>query len=305
MSKVCIRCRTDCSGRPRVRDGSGSYICKACLRPAEAARFGAGSLQTAVAPIEVAPVATADPIRVRAPVGLQLCPECQSSIPYGMTLCVQCGYDAAKGRQHSTEIGVEAEPEPQGPPSGKCYKCGYSLQGLKSPRCPECGAISTRVADIRERMRRQSQETMRWAYIKPLIHLAIGAALLLAIIFTSADPRAYAIFYGLKLAIGVPIGVVSFFLCCLIYMGFDAPMHLTALRLAGVYALTDGLGGLIGLAGIPFIPFTITMAIYVCLLADALDVDLQDAVIIGLVTWLIKWFGLIAIFVYVLETEIL
>jgi hypothetical protein len=72
-----------------------------------------------------------------------------------------------------------------------------------------------------------------------------------------------------------------------------------------VYALTDGIGGLLGLAGIPFIPFTITMAVYVCLLADALDVDLQDAVIIGLVTWLIKWFGLIAIFVYVLEAEIL
>jgi hypothetical protein len=190
----------------------------------------------------VAPIEIAAPIKVQAPIGLQVCPECQSSIPYGMTLCVQCGYDTAKGRQHATEIGVEPEPEPTGPPSSKCYKCGYSLQGLKSPKCPECGAVSTRVADIRERMRRQSQETMRWAYIKPLIHFAIGAALLLLIIFTSKDPRGYAVFYGLKLAIGVPIGVVAFFLCCLIYMGFDAPMHLTALRRACTRSPTESAG---------------------------------------------------------------
>ena len=59
------------------------------------------------------------------------------------------------------------------------------------------------------------------------------------------------------------------------------------------------------MAGIPFIPFTITMAVYVCLLADALDVDLQDAVLIGLVTWLIKWFGLMAILYYLLDASIL
>jgi hypothetical protein len=69
----------------------------------------------------------------------------------------------------------------------------------------------------------------------------IGTTILLVVIFTSDEPRGYGIFYGLQLAIGVPIGVVAFFLCCLLWMGFDAPMHLTALRLVGVYALTDGL----------------------------------------------------------------
>jgi hypothetical protein len=34
---------------------------------------------------------------------------------------------------------TEGELPPPTGPSGKCVMCGYSLEGLPSPRCPECG----------------------------------------------------------------------------------------------------------------------------------------------------------------------
>jgi hypothetical protein len=34
---------------------------------------------------------------------------------------------------------LEGELPPPTGPNGKCVMCGYSLDGLPSPRCPECG----------------------------------------------------------------------------------------------------------------------------------------------------------------------
>jgi hypothetical protein len=309
-AKTCIRCRTDCSGRARIRDGNGRYICRRCLRPEELAKVD-GGLPQPVAPIPVAAPVPDDPAGFdplpfeipEAPAGLAVCPQCQSSIPYGSSLCIQCGYDTAKGKHISTTLGIDEPDTPKGSPaSGKCVKCGYTLKGLKSPRCPECGHLST-PNDIKERMRATSRQTARWAYLKPLIHFGIGILILSFIAAASDAPSGVAILYGVKLAIGVPIGVLAFFLCCLIWMGFDAPMHLTAIRLAGVYALTDAAAALLSFVPIPLIPWLITLALYVGLLAESLELDLQDAILVGLVTWFIKFMALMFLLAWLLSQQ--
>jgi hypothetical protein len=214
-----------------------------------------------------------------------------------------CGFDTAKGKQIGTTLGVEEPDVPKGKPaSGKCVKCGYNLRGLKDPRCPECGHFST-PNDIKERMRLTSKQTARAAYMKPIIQFAAGALVLSFVAAGSENPGWFAIIYTVKLAIGVPIGVLAFFLCCLLWMGFDAPMHLTALRLAGIYAVVDAVGAVLGLLPIPLVPFLLTMALYIGMLAESLELDLQDAILVGLVTWFIKFIGVISLAVYLLNME--
>jgi hypothetical protein len=280
-AKICIRCKQDCSTRPRTKDAQGRYLCREC-QDAKAAE---------------APIAVADeplPIGIvedPAPTGLVVCPSCGSSIPNGGALCVQCGYDVRKGAKLATDRGAAPEaPSPIPPRQGKCGKCGYSLKGLKAPRCPECGTVVGRLTD-RERRRRENAETVRWSYLKPLIQLGIGLGG--AAVYYAATGQAAAILpHALLFMIMVPFGLVAFLACCGLWIGFDAPIHMLMLRLAAVYALV-GLTTIIAqFIPLGMIQLLVVIFVYVSLLSESLDLELTDAIIVAIVT-----FGLM-IFVY-------
>src|SRR5258708_4962588 len=42
-AKVCIKCGSDCSGKPRTKDAQGRYTCKACLDAAQHKAAGANA----------------------------------------------------------------------------------------------------------------------------------------------------------------------------------------------------------------------------------------------------------------------
>ena len=95
--------------------------------------------------------------------------------------------------------------------------------------------------------------------------------------------------YLLGYLVGVPIGVAVFLLCCMIWIGFDAPIHLIAFRLAGVYAVTNIAQTLIGFA--PYggiVLWLIPMAMYVGLLSQMLEIELAEAIVVGFLTFLAK-----------------
>jgi hypothetical protein len=301
--KICVRCQTECSDRPRIKDQAGRYICKPCLKPEELSKLKQGrSAAPAAAGHEAVrqldessgalPDVPAIPITVSP--SLSVCPKCRSSIPYGQGLCIECGYDVARGRQLSTTTGVEEPPLVGKPAADKCTTCGYSLKGLNTPRCPECGTLSLPSTVARDRLHKQSRDTVRWAYLKPLIQFAVGFAVIILYYAFQNDMSDIA-YYAISYIITVPIGVVAFFICCALWMGFDAPLHLTAIRLAGVYAVTDAVGVILGQLPIPLLPWIITLMVYIGLLADSLELDLQDAMLVGIVTWFIKLFAVIAI----------
>jgi hypothetical protein len=297
--KTCIRCGQDCSGKPRVKNAQGRYTCRACLKPEEAARMGQRATVAAVAapsapgpapePDDAIPLDLAD-VESAAPAAAALCPSCRSSIPYGAMVCVQCGFHVASGKQFKTRAGDHLPEDPtipdRAPARAKCPKCGYDLKGLKKPRCPECGT-AVLPKDPKEKARDLSRETARWAYLKPLIQFAVGFAISMTVLAARGHPEGIPAF-AISYAIQVPIGCIAFFLCCLLWMGFDAPMHLTALRLAGVYALVDAATLVLGFLPVPLVPVLLILFLYVGLMAESLDLEIVDAVIVGLLTFFLK-----------------
>lgn len=273
--KVCIKCGTDCNGKPRTKDNKGRYTCKPCYDTVQASAAVPAEPDGAL-PIGL--VEDAAPI----PLGLQTCPSCQSSVPHGSAICVQCGYDLVRGKQLVVDTSTPKEESAVPPRQGKCGKCGYSIKELKAPRCPECGTLIGRLTD-RERRAKENAETVKWAYLKPIIHLAIGLGG--AAIFYSAmgEPELIAM-HALKYVIQVPIGVVIFLVCCVLWIGFDAPIHLLLLRLAGVYALVDLSAIFAAFIPVWSVQAAIVTLVYVGLLAESLDLDMQDAAIVGIVT---------------------
>lgn len=290
--KRCIHCGLDCSGKPRVKDRQGRYACQTCfdnLQSSPAPIVDDGALPADLLQLEAAatPAATFD-----------VCPNCRSSKPHGAPFCVQCGFDSRTGKTAATVHTTEKVRAVK--TKGQCPECGYSLKGLKEPRCPECGTVVV-AQTHREQERRDSIRTVRMAYIKPLIQFAIGllgVGIVLAVQEQESELPGYLLLYGIR----VPIGVAGYFICCLIWIGFDEPLHLIALRLAGVYALVDFLSVLLGaFIPIPMLVNVIALVFYVAMLSESLDLDIQDAVIVGMVTFLLRFMAAMAILAYLLS----
>ncbi len=305
-AKTCTRCGTDCNGKPRSKDLQGRYTCQPCVDKLQVQQATpkpspnpAPKPTTRPAPSGPAPAVAGD----AEPDGFDVfdlapsanepkvapCPNCGRPVNENAAVCVSCGYSKAHGRI-LTESDV---PKSADPPRGvrqQCKKCGYDLRGLKVPKCPECGTVNTRPTR-RERDKETSVEVARETYRKPLAYLVIGLiGMFLIRALEQGGGASHVVGYAIGYAIQVPIGLAVYWVCCLIWIGFDAPVHLTILRLAGIYALVDLIGTVIGFVPIlgGVIGWTIALFFYVGLLMDLLEMDLQDTIIVGLLTYLVK-----------------
>lgn len=297
-AKVCTRCGQDCAGKPRVKDQRGRYTCQPCYDQLKAER--------------TAPTPSPAPIAPSEPEGFDVfalessaeepktspCRNCGAPLAESAVLCVSCGFNKKLGRtaRESDVAAALPPPSPLATQRGrrtKCGKCGYDLRGTTGPKCPECGASA--MAPTREEKNRENSEAVRRdTYIKPLVYFAVGFGIVSLIQLLSGGIDDL-LFYAVGYAIQVPIGVAVYWVCCLIWIGFDAPVHVTALRLAGIYALVDLASAIFSFVPIPIIGWVAPLLIYVGLLMDLLELDLQDAVIVALITFLVK--VLIAAFV--------
>jgi hypothetical protein len=121
-AKICIRCRQDCSGKPRTKDLQGNYTCKACLAhsqsapaaapaKAAAARGSSGGVKAppvrAAAPVEDADVFTA---LLDSSPGTEPCESCGDPMPTGSIVCIRCGFNRGAG-QHVKTRAVAATRE--------------------------------------------------------------------------------------------------------------------------------------------------------------------------------------------------
>lgn len=219
------------------------------------------------------------------------CRNCGAPLAASAVLCVSCGFNRQLGRT-AREGDVAAALPPPGPNAPrrgrriKCGQCGYDLRGITGMKCPECGA-SALAPTRQEKDRETSAAVAREAYLKPLIYFAVGFGAVSLIQLFSQGPM-HAAAYALGYAIQLPIGVAVFWVCCLVWIGFDAPIHLTALRLAGIYALVDLADVIFTFVPIPLVGWAVPLFIYIGLLMDLLEMDLQDAVIVALITFLVR-----------------
>lgn len=253
-AKVCIACGTDCAGRPRVKDPHGRYMCRACAdKRSPVTPSGASAADDA--PLDLVP----DLLDAPAIESVTPCPECGRPIAAGGTVCVSCGHNLATGKQLRIHKGTDKAPATTNP-----YKHHERLGVERADSAKE--------------------------YIKPIVMFLIGAGIVAIWQGAQAENPAAGAAYLLRYAINVPIAVIVFATCCLIWIGFDAPLHLTALRIAGIYAICDLVQHTINqvpLAGI--FAWVITIFVYIGLLSEMLDMDIQDAVVVALLTFLAKW----------------
>ena len=200
-SKVCVRCKVDVSGKPRVKDAKGRYLCRPCFdkaasegakaAPAKPVAIGAGGAADPgddvldnAAIFDLAPTAS-------VPQGGP-CPGCGNFVRAGTQVCVNCGYNAATGEAIATAVGVEK------------VKARPAFKSKDDVR--------------KDHLAASSGEMHRRAWINAGVVLAIGVVSSIGVIVgLSDDPGATLEFYGMMLAIAVPASFLAF--CALALLG--------------------------------------------------------------------------------------
>lgn len=302
-AKVCILCRQDCSNRPRVKDARGRYMCRACAD----ARAATASVAPAPRPSEARDEPADDAYDLMPDSllgdGPSPCPTCGQPIPAGSVLCLNCGFDVRKGAKLLTGTGVDDPDDPGSipvkgkPAAAKCPECGYDLKGLNTPRCPECGKLVVKKS-FEDKRAEDSRRAAREVWSKPLALIAVGLVGT-AIWELLADHTGRGLAESLLgIAVQVPIGLTVYFLCCLAWIGFDMPWRYIALRLAAVYAITGLVALPVGLIPIGLVRLGIMVITYVGLLMDMLDLEVQDAAIVAVLTVLANIFIAVAVAAY-------
>jgi hypothetical protein len=212
-------------------------------------------------------------------------------------VCNGCGYDRTRGSR-STPV----RPEPDGQYAYRprpCRSCGYDLNGVVSPNCPEC---NTPIARPHGGLLDDPRTVARTSYRKALIGIVIGLVGLLI---------AGGLHEGPRMLVGTlitwPAAIIAYALVKIIWDALDEPLTLLSVRalaplaigafaaillLPSSYqaALTgSGLGGLITLVFIVLITFN-----------TACEEDLDDSAAYTIPLVLLAAFGPPAAVAYLL-----
>jgi RNA polymerase subunit RPABC4/transcription elongation factor Spt4 len=209
---------------------------------------------------------------------LKPCPDCGRLVPGDSKKCVHCGF------------GIGSAPPPSAPdgPPKPCAFCQYDLRGSPSNTCPECGK-----AQPRRNRRSRDELASREVYVretrKAWFYIVVGVAIPLISVF--------AFTHSLKATVNTlilfgAIDTVAFLIYGtfgLLWMGFDAGLRSTFFRItacvAATYAASVAVIGLLWAFGcFGYVTMVLPVLVYTATLADLMEHDFSDAVIIALVT---------------------
>jgi|GEM_PF-3552742 len=232
--KICRICKRDCSAMKRVKDRAGNYVCQGCVdaRAASAGNSEAVPVDDGVIPIDLD--------GVTLPGTNEMCPGCGMPISSNAVVCLSCGFNQKKGKFTAEELAEAQDPEkPRKKKKYSCAKCGYSLEGLKTAKCPECGTINSRETG---KLNRDglSKQIVRDAYMLPLIYGGVGLVLTTVALLVNGAGLAGVIFAFAALLVGAIFSTGVYFMFCLMWSGFEMPMHMAAMRLFATFAVSWG-----------------------------------------------------------------
>ncbi|USN99223.1 MAG: hypothetical protein H6810_00655 [Phycisphaeraceae bacterium] len=301
IPKPCVICGLDLAGEPRVKDAKGHYVCKAFAenrRPCERARHAVAKPQAApeaplddlaaLARAEAAAVGemralTLEPEPDLAPDHALACPVCARPFVDESESCAGCGYKRDLGIKSSLYLKKSASPNGR---TVICPKCKYDMGAGASIICPECGT-KAQLETARAKERRVSASIARQAYMQPLITFLVCSALMLAF-WAYKGATTGVIWYAVGVPIELALGWLAYTTLCVLFLGFDAPQHLILLRLAAVYAATDVAFTAAGFIPIPVLPWVFALLTYISLLMYYLEMDMADAFILIVATFIAK-----------------
>ena len=225
------------------------------------------------------------------------CPCCHRRRTAGVERCTACGFDPAVGVASSTRfIGRRLE---GGAPA--CPGCGHLVRGIASLRCPECGADLVGERGHRA-WRREEQSKSLASYCRTPLLMALAGLLVagtvegLAAAGGSAGAALSAIGFVLaSYPILVAFGLGTYLVYAIVLTGIDAPLPFVAAQMAGIHGVMIGAGAVLGLVPVPLVGWLLGAAIYVHLLSEMLDLELNDAIAVAIVTWALRTAALTAL----------
>jgi hypothetical protein len=247
--------------------------------PIELEGLDPGAINALMAAESAAKVATLQPA-VTGPA--HPCGKCGRALAPDVQVCSVCGFDNRKGYT--------------GPRSAKklnCAECGYDLRGLTSAKCPECGTlvpIRSAKAEMEDYNARESRRVARNACLRPVIIFVVSMSIIVLIYALNGDIELI-VKNLIIFAIRVAVGIIVYFICCLTFLGFDAPMRLTALRLLAIYTLLHAMIAVFNSAfnfqtrfALGSFRFGLLYIVHIGLLISELDMDKADALIMATAT---------------------
>ena len=209
---------------------------------------------------------------------LKPCADCGRLVPGDSKKCVYCGFD----------IGVVPPPSTPDAPPRPCVFCQYDLRGSPSNICPECGKAQPR-KNKRARDELTSREVLKRERRKAAIYIAIGVAVpIIATYAFTHSPKAALNTLLLHAAITV-VAAAIYWTFGLLWMGFDAGLRSTLFRLAACVSATYAasflvIGLLYSFGCFGYVTMVMPVLVYTTTLADLMELDFSDAVLISLVT---------------------
>lgn len=179
-------------------------------------------------------------------------------------------------------------------PPVHCPQCKYDIRNLAGDTCPECG-ISLLAAIRKQERKSRARGDLKRAYVQSMASMVLAFGLMAGMLLLMERIDDLTL-YLIKYTVFVPLGLVVFAACSAIWIGFDQPFGITAIRLAAIYAIADAVGVAVKVLPIPLVQFIIPSLVYIGLLIKWLELDTQDAVILAVVTGAVRAVLLLIVF---------
>lgn len=300
VSKPCVACGADLAGKPRVKDAMGRYACPhyaerrtPCALAGESSEPGQpspgpsapgvaepdGNKAFDLFDIEPLPEPAAPP--PRTPSRPLACPLCITPLLPDAAACTGCGFNPEKGLSTSRKAPRKTV---KGRRYVACTNCSYDMGQCRTMVCPECGHVLAPLGH-QDWRKQASRDTVRWAYLQPAIMLAVGGAIALIYYGVTFGPGV-ALLYPVLLAAQAICGTIAFFILCMLWIGFDAPMHLTALRLLGIYAVMDAIDVATSFIALPCVGGIIGILAFYGMMMHLLELEWQQVLALSALTFL-------------------
>lgn len=190
------------------------------------------------------------------------CPGCGVPIEAGTVVCVHCGYNAQTGKKIKAQVFNKPEEE--------------GISALQQERLA------------------RNQAAIVAAYRTPTIMFVVGMIGMLGVYGAEGGMMAV-MAYGVFFVVSLVIGLLVYLVCSAIWIGFDESPVLAFVRLAGIYSISNLVQVVLGYVPIPILPWLVAFGIYIELLMTMLDLDLNDAIILALLTFILKWIAVFTI----------
>jgi hypothetical protein len=211
--------------------------------------------------------------------GLRPCPACGRLIPPDSRRCIHCG-------EHRS--GAAPAPDADAPPK-PCAFCNYDLRGIAGSNCPECGKLQPKHSR-RARDELLARDATRHDIKRCSIYIAAAVLLITSLAFfgNGGDLLSVAwtlLYFGAASA----TAILVYLGCGLIWLGLDGGLGLLSLRVVAAVSVAYLMSFLSGLlmylfACLGYFSMVLPLVAYAAMLWEMCDLDLQDGILVALLT---------------------